>query len=340
MILSPEVYKKIKSVVFTRLEPSVTTVFWARPSTPEGNGFDFFVYDNGEWQLLNQYENVIIPKVDAHLSAFINDVNFYSIPLGGIPLKDLSSAVQNALNSAYQIPSTGIPKSDLSSSVQSSLNKADSALQEEIDPTVPSWAKQSSKPTYTAQEVGALPANTPLFSGNYNDLTNQPTIPSNTSDLTNDSKFVSANSQSFTDAEKQQARQNIGAAGTEDVPTLPDNVSYFSNGGGEGIIPIDGIRGEEIAASAEININPDVVTFITGEVGSNTNITLTVPNDALWHVWDMFLTTAADGGATIVVPTGATLHVPSGYSIVSGKTYEIRVIGKGLNYYLAYGEFA
>jgi hypothetical protein len=103
---------------------------------------------------------------------------------------------------------------------------------------------------------------------------------------------------------------------------------------------MDGIRGEEIAASAEININPDVVTFITGEIGSNTTIILTVPNDALWHVWDMFLTTAADGGATIVVPTGATLHVPSGYSIMSGKTYEIRVIGKGLNYYLAYGEFA
>lgn len=32
----------------------------------------------------------------------------------------------------------------------------------ESDPTVPSWAKQSNKPTYTAQEVGALPANTPI----------------------------------------------------------------------------------------------------------------------------------------------------------------------------------
>jgi len=35
-------------------------------------------------------------------------------------------------------------------------------LQTETDPTVPSWAKQSNKPTYTAQEVGALPANTPI----------------------------------------------------------------------------------------------------------------------------------------------------------------------------------
>lgn len=46
----------------------------------------------------------------------------------------------------------------------------------ETDPTVPSWAKQSSKPTYTATEVGALP--------------NTTTIPSKTSDLTNDSGFL------------------------------------------------------------------------------------------------------------------------------------------------------
>lgn len=45
----------------------------------------------------------------------------------------------------------------------------------ETDPTVPSWAKQSTKPSYTAAEVGALPDSTP--------------IPAKTSDLTNDSNF-------------------------------------------------------------------------------------------------------------------------------------------------------
>jgi hypothetical protein len=79
----------------------------------------------------------------------------------------------------YSKPSGGIPKTDLASSVQTSLGKADTALQSftETDPTVPAWAKQASKPTYTASEVGALPANTQLFSGDYNDLTNKPTIP-------------------------------------------------------------------------------------------------------------------------------------------------------------------
>lgn len=48
----------------------------------------------------------------------------------------------------------------------------------ETDPTVPAWAKQSTKPTYTASEVGALPAST--------------VIPTKTSDLTNDSGYISS----------------------------------------------------------------------------------------------------------------------------------------------------
>lgn len=57
----------------------------------------------------------------------------------------------------YSKPSSGIPKTDLASDVQTSLGKADTALQSESDPTVPSWAKASSKPSYTASEVGAVP---------------------------------------------------------------------------------------------------------------------------------------------------------------------------------------
>ena len=93
----------------------------------------------------------------------------------------------------YSKPSTGIPKTDLAPAVQTSLRKADTALQTETDPTVPSWAKQADKPTYTAQEVGALPAGTPLFSGNYNDLSNKPnipTVPTNVSAFNNDAGYL------------------------------------------------------------------------------------------------------------------------------------------------------
>ena len=99
----------------------------------------------------------------------------------------------------------------------------------ETDPTVPSWAKQPTKPTYTASEVGALPDSTVIptvydatltikknssdngdtftanasqnktinldlatvaTSGSYNDLSNKPTIPTKTSELTNDAEFI------------------------------------------------------------------------------------------------------------------------------------------------------
>lgn len=83
----------------------------------------------------------------------------------------------------------------------------------ESDPTVPSWAKQSSKPTYTAQEVGALPASTP--------------IPSKTSDLTNDSGFltsstgvtgVKGNAESaYRHGNVNLTPANIGAVGTGDI---------------------------------------------------------------------------------------------------------------------------
>lgn len=49
-------------------------------------------------------------------------------------------------------------------------------IQDETDPTVPDWAKEPQKPSYTAQEVGAMPAGTK--------------IPEKTSDLSNDSGFI------------------------------------------------------------------------------------------------------------------------------------------------------
>lgn len=63
--------------------------------------------------------------------------------------------------------------------IRSNAAKGATALQSytETDPTVPSWAKATSKPTYTADEVGALP--------------NTTVVPSKVSDLTNDSGFTS-----------------------------------------------------------------------------------------------------------------------------------------------------
>jgi hypothetical protein len=60
-------------------------------------------------------------------------------------------------DSAYQKPATGIPKTDLESAAQTSLGKADTAVQTETDPTVPTWAKAASKPTYAYSEISGTP---------------------------------------------------------------------------------------------------------------------------------------------------------------------------------------
>lgn len=49
----------------------------------------------------------------------------------------------------------------------------------ETDPTVPAWAKQPNKPTYTASEVGALPASTAI-----------PTVPTKVSAFDNDKGYL------------------------------------------------------------------------------------------------------------------------------------------------------
>lgn len=71
----------------------------------------------------------------------------------------------------YTKPANGIPASDLEETYLTSFT--------ETDPTVPNWAKQAQKPSYTAQEVGALPADTVI-----------PTVPTNVSAFTNDAGYI------------------------------------------------------------------------------------------------------------------------------------------------------
>lgn len=54
-------------------------------------------------------------------------------------------------------------------------------LTHETDPSVPSWAKQPTKPSYTASEVGALPDTTPI-----------PVVPTNVSAFTNDAGYLTS----------------------------------------------------------------------------------------------------------------------------------------------------
>lgn len=92
----------------------------------------------------------------------------------------------------------------------------------ETDPTVPAWAKQANKPTYTASEVGALPSGTK--------------IPSKTSDLTNDSDFLTSSKlQEAINSALEQARISGNFDG-QDGKTPLKGVDYFTPSDQEEIV--------------------------------------------------------------------------------------------------------
>lgn len=123
--------------------------------------------------------------------------------------------------------------------LQEELSRLDNkeVIVEEVDPTVPNWAKQENKPEYTFDEVGALSKDTKLsdlpqdenhrtvtdeqirkwseeiiipegFSGDYNDLTNKPVIPTKLAQLEQDDEHLTV-----TLLEKQQWNSGTGNSG-------------------------------------------------------------------------------------------------------------------------------
>ena len=77
----------------------------------------------------------------------------------------------------------------------------------ETDPTVPEWAKQPNKPSYTAEEVGALPEDTP--------------IPEKVSDLANDAGYLTAETDPTVPAWAKAAQKPSYTP--QEVGALPDD---------------------------------------------------------------------------------------------------------------------
>ncbi len=75
--------------------------------------------------------------------------------------------------------------------------EGDGGVTEETDPTVPEWAKQPNKPTYTADEVGALPKDT--------------TIPTKVSQLENDKGYLTTHQDISGKADKPTVIERNGA---------------------------------------------------------------------------------------------------------------------------------
>ncbi len=129
---------------------------------------------------------------------------------GDAPVQSVNSKTGAVVLSASDV--SALPSSTVIPSKTSDLANDSGFLTSETDPTVPAWAKASSKPTYTASEVGALPDDTVI-----------PTVPTNVSAFNNDAGYLT----SYTETDptvpswaKESAKPSYTAS---EVGALPDS---------------------------------------------------------------------------------------------------------------------
>ena len=120
---------------------------------------------------------------------------------GKVNYTDLASvATSGSYNDLQDKPNIPAAYNDTALSNRITALENAGFLTTETDPTVPAWAKSSTKPSYTASEVGALPDTT--------------VIPTKTSQLNNDSGFLTSH-------------QDI--SGKQDVLTAGDGIAINNN---------------------------------------------------------------------------------------------------------------
>lgn len=191
---------------------------------------------------------------------------------------------------------------------------------EETDPTVPEWAKAEEKPTYTAEEVGALPDTTE--------------IPKNLSDLQDDSEH-----RTVTDTEKQSWNDKSDFSGNyEDLkgkPTIPTVPTTLPNPNALTITYGDQTHTYDGSEAIAITIETGGIERIE-KLATDTTVTLEPNKLYVFPEMESLTYTIAEGtgeihfifksGATatrVVHPTGVNV---GSLTIEANKIYEISVL--------------
>lgn len=191
---------------------------------------------------------------------------------------------------------------------------------EETDPTVPEWAKAEEKPTYTAEEVGALPDTTE--------------IPKNLSDLQDDSEH-----RTVTDTEKQSWNDKSDFSGNyEDLkgkPTIPTVPTTLPNPNALTITYGDQTHTYDGSEAIAITIETGGIERIE-KLATDTTVTLEPNKLYVFPEMESLTYTIAEGTGEIhfIFKSGATatrvVH-PAGVNIGSfmvegNKIYEVSIL--------------
>jgi len=201
---------------------------------------------------------------------------------------------------AYQKPQTGIPSTDMSEAVRLSLGKAESALQEEADPTVPSWAKQANKPDYTASEVGAVPTTRKV----------------NNKSLSEDINLTA---------------RDVGALPDDTpIPEVPVNVSAFYNDAGY-ITDVSGKEDkQDITSSSGTTLSAEIGKYYRRTSVGTLTITLpTITGATKVQGVTFMLQTSSSPSVTFRTANSATINYQKDFAVEANGKYEVTALWNG-----------
>lgn len=166
---------------------------------------------------------------------------------------------------------------------------------------IANWAKASTKPTYTANEVGALSTSHPTanitaeqitqwndksdFSGSYNDLTEKPTIPSKTSELTNDSGFLAEETDPTVPTwAKEATKPTYTATEVGAVPEFVGNVDSHSSRVSSTPTSISIRQDNDSDPISSITLNTSGIELSVGGRAGNNKINLTQTETTIHNI--------------------------------------------------------
>ena len=213
-------------------EISETTIYLVKSGDEAQNLYVEYIYAGSAWEKLGEQS---VDLTGYAKESWVSDKLASYQPTGDYALKsDVPSKVSELSNDKGYI--TGYT---------------------ETDPTVPSWAKQAEKPTYTASEVGALP--------------NSTKIPSKTSDLTNDSGFITGYTESDpTVPSWAKASSKPSYTKSEVGLSNVDNVKQYSasNPPPYPVSSVNGKTGEVVLSASDVGARADSWMPTAANVGA------------------------------------------------------------------------
>ena len=179
--------------------------------------------------------------------------------VGNVTLDDIGAASEEDLFSGDYNDLTNKPTIPVVPQNVSAFANDAGYLSSETDPTVPSWAKQPSKPSYTASEVGALPDSTH--------------IPSKVSELSNDSGFITTETDptvpSWAKASSKPSYTASEVGALPDTTSIPSKVSDLDND--------SNFTTKTYVDEADDDIRGRVFYGIVDGTSTNTAFTATIP---------------------------------------------------------------